>query len=100
MTFFKRLWAAIFGGLKNVLDFLLPVLKSQAGEMINVLLPVALEIVMGLAGGQLPSDEKRKAALEMLMSEASRRGLQVATSTLNLIIEMAVARLKASPISQ
>ena len=95
MNFFSRLWGSTFGSFKNVFNFLLPVLKSSAGKMIDAGLPIALSIVADLEKGQLPGPEKRSEAFIKLRDALFKEGYSAGTSILNLIIEMAVAKLKA-----
>ena len=101
MGFFSRFWSSLFGSFKNVFAFLLPVLKSDYGKLINSALPIAEEIVTRLATGNYSGDAKREFAVtqlaEALVSAGlAAVGLPIPASILNLIIEMAVARLKAS----
>ena len=96
MNFFKKLFSTLAGISKTVFSFLLPVLKSAAGQVIDVGLPIALSIVTDLEHGTLPSADKRAAAFGRLQAALVAAGYSAAASTINLIIEMAVARLKAA----
>jgi hypothetical protein len=58
------------------------------------LLPVALEVVSSLADSKRSGDEKRKAAFTRIELLAKAQGIQVATSAINLAIELAVQRMK------
>lgn len=99
-NFFSRLTAAFSGAFSNIFAVIIPIVKSNAGQLIDKALPIALGIVSDLAHSQLPSAYKRSVAYNQLQATVVSRGWvaanEVSTSVLNLIIELAVARLKAS----
>lgn len=100
MGFFSRLKSFITGGFKNIWTFLEPILVSDAGKLIDQALPIAQGIVAGLATGNMPSADKRAAAVTGLKTALVASGYatasDIASSTLNLIVEMAVSHLNAT----
>jgi hypothetical protein len=96
MNFLLRLLAG--PSIRQILEFLLPILKSQAGDIINEYLPTALDIVNDLEHGGLPPAERRKAAFNKLQAILLAHGKTVGGYVINLIIEMAVSRLKTTTV--
>jgi hypothetical protein len=96
--FFATLWASLSSAARAVISFLLPILKTHAGDLIAAALPIAQGIVTSLANQQIPDVQKRDQAVSQLKNALVAQGYataaDVATSTLNLVIEMAVAKLK------
>lgn len=96
--FISTLFASLSGAARAIVSFLLPILKSDAGKLIAVALPIAQGIVTDLAAGKLPSGDKRELAVTKLHSALVSQGYataaEIASSTLNLVVEMAVSRLK------
>ena len=80
----------------NVWDFLLPLIKvflSQAGP---ILAKAATEAVTAVAinYGTSDGETKRQAAFTMIQSNLINQGIQLGSSTVNMAIEAAVAKLK------
>jgi hypothetical protein len=48
-NFFSKLKAALSGGFQNIYRAIVPIVQSNAGQLIDKLLPVALGIVADLA---------------------------------------------------
>jgi len=97
---FDNLWAHVTGLSKSAWayfeNYVLPVLKTDAGQLLIQLAPIALSVVTQVEqNGGLPND-KRDAALAQLKSAAVSAGINAATSVLNTAIENAVQQLKAS----
>jgi hypothetical protein len=88
---------ALFSG-KISFSFLrdvLPLLNQSAQTLIAKLLPEATQIVSELAKKQQLTDkQKQKEAFTKIQKLVKKEGLEVGTSLINLIIEMAVASLK------
>lgn len=61
-------------------------LKTELGKIAMI----AVQEVENMASGA----EKKAAALDKILSEAKTRGLEVKTSLLNMLVELAVGRLK------
>lgn len=90
----KALWLRLLGIGKSLWEFLLPIIASATSSYLEQMLPVAATIVGNLATSALSGEDKRKEAFSQLQAEAISRGINVSVSTLNLAIEMAVAKLK------
>lgn len=98
--FFSTLFASLGSAARAIISFLLPILRSHAGELIAAGLPIAQQIVIGLANQQLPNAQKRDLAATQLktalVSQGYATAADIAASTLNLIVEMAVSKLKVT----
>jgi hypothetical protein len=92
--FLTAAWAKALGVSKTLLGFLLPLLASGTAQVLESLLPVALGIVTELATSDRPGDEKQAIAVSRLRNAAINAGITAGASTLNLAVEMAVAKLK------
>ena len=55
---------------------------------------IVLAVVVELAASNLSNGEKRQAAYDRIKAEAAAQGLELKDSLINLVIEMAVLRLK------
>lgn len=101
MQFFHDFFARFNSVVRAIVGFILPIAESHAGQLISQLLPVAQSIVSDLANQQLPSAQKRDTAVSQLRDEAVKQGWatasDIASSTLNLVVEMAVNHLNAQP---
>jgi len=92
----KTLLAKLLGISRQLLEWLLPILRDSAVTALEELLPVALKIVASLSMDSTKGGaEKRAKAVDLLREEAKLIGVNAASSLLNLTVEMAVARLKA-----
>lgn len=96
--FFATLFSTLNAAARAVLTFIMPVLKSRSGQLLAIALPIAQEIVNGLAHQQMPTAEKRDAAASQLkgalVSQGYAAAADIGSSLLNLAVEMAVAKLK------
>ena len=83
--------------LGNIGSFLRALLERGFYELLEQVLPVALEVVTAIQNNyaDLPGEEKRKKAFNLLKRRLIGAGINVSTSILNLAIEMAVQKLKA-----
>ncbi len=92
MKIFNLLLALISGKISpSFLKDVLPVFNQSAQTFIAKLLPEALKIVTELAqNNQLTNKQKQKEAFADIQKLAKKEGLEVGTSLINLIIEMAV----------
>jgi flagellar basal body L-ring protein FlgH len=82
------------GASRSVLEFILPILKDQSAKLLADILPIALEIVTSLLTSNKSNEEKRNAAFQRINTIARQRGIQAASSTINLAIELAVTKIK------
>lgn len=84
--------------LGTIGDFLRPIFAQGTKELMEQLLPLALQTVAAIAADPtvVSNDAKRQEALVKLENKAEAIGLQVGTSMLNWAIETAVQKLKAS----
>lgn len=87
-----KAWIAKVLGIGRVLlGWLWDIAREPVGDAIERLLPVALGIVTELAvRSDLSGAEKRDVAVRRLSEAAKLEGVQVASSMVNLIVEMAV----------
>ncbi len=92
----KNIIAKILGISRSILDFFLPVFQTLIAGSLERLLPVALAIVTELATSSLSGNERKTIAVERLKQAAIREGVTVSTSALNLLVESALANLKAN----
>lgn len=92
----KTLFAKMLGISKQLLEWLLAILSSQAAKSLTVLLPIALAIVTELAMSGLSNKEKQQEAVKKLVEAATREGISAGLSIINLAVEMAVAQMKAA----
>lgn len=79
---------------KSLIAALLPVLKSDLSALLTELLPIAEQVVVGLATGTQSGKEKQAAAFSSITSAAENAGIQATAQAVNIAIELAVANLK------
>lgn len=91
----KSLLARLLGLTQAVVAFYTPVLKQLVATGLASLLPVALDIVRGLADAKIPNDQKFSLALNRLKETAELNGIAATESLLRYTVESAVQRLKA-----
>jgi hypothetical protein len=100
MSFFHDFFTRFNSIVRAIVGFILPIAESNAGQLISNLLPIAQSIVADLANQQIPSAQKRDAAVSQLQDAAVKAGWStasdIASSTLNLVVEMAVNHLNAT----
>ena len=82
----------IFSGLWT---FLKPVLIVLLNDVKDEVLEFALETVTELSAKNLTSWEKKDQAFELIKGKLEEEGKEVADSSVNLLLEMAVSKLKA-----
>jgi hypothetical protein len=85
--------SAITGASKSVIEFIIPILRDSASSLLKELLPIALEVVSSLLTSDKSGSEKRQIAVEKIKSTAVREGINVSNRTVNLAIELALAKL-------
>ena len=99
-TAFANLWAHITGlsssAWSYVKTYIIPVLQTDAGNLLIQLAPIALGIVTQVETTGTVSNEKRDTAVSQLKDAAVAAGISAATSVLNTAIENAVQSLKAT----
>jgi len=92
---FKNIWNWIKSLIVPALgDFFKAVFTKAKQEAISALKDIAVQTVLSLADTDLSNEEKRKAAFSKIKNYAVTRGIQAGDSTINLIVEMAVASIK------
>jgi hypothetical protein len=79
---------------KSLIAALLPVLGSDLSALLTKLLPIAEQVVVGLATGTQSGKEKQAAAFSSITSAAENAGIQATAHAVNIAIELAVANLK------
>ena len=92
----KTLLAKLLGISRSLLDFFLPIFQTIIAGSLERLLPIALGIVSELATSELSGSDKKAVAVDRLKKAAMQEGVTVSASALNLIVESAVANLKAN----
>lgn len=80
--------------MSGLWTFLKPVLLALLSEVKDELLELALKTVTGLKDADLSSVEKRTAAFNAIKAEALATGQELSDSTINLVLEMAVKKLR------
>ena len=73
-----------------------PIVAGATADAVTELMPSAIKIVASLEGSRVSGEEKRRQAVKQLRADAYTIGVDVATSIANLLVEMAVAELKAA----
>lgn len=87
-------WSTITIIMSGLWTFLKPVLLALLSEVKDELLELALNTVKGLKDADLTSAEKREAAFEAIKANALETGQELSDSTVNLLLEMAVKKLR------
>lgn len=87
-------WSTVSIIMSSLWVFLKPVILVLLNEVKDELLELALNTVKGLKDADLTSAEKREAAFETIKASALETGQKLSDSTINLLIEMAVKKLK------
>ena len=88
-------WTTVSIIMSGLWTFLKPVLLALLSEVKDELLELALDTVKGLKETDLTSTEKREAAFDAIKANALETGQELSDSTINLVLEMAVNKLKA-----
>lgn len=95
-TIFLKLFTIITGLSKDVWEFLEPILKDEAGKIFKAALPIALEIVKALMSKDMDKNAKKDLAVKELKEALIKEGIEAGTNILNIAVETAVAKVKAS----
>ncbi len=85
--FFNRL-------IRGLWSFLREVISGAEEIVLAELKDFALDIAKELEGKNITGKQKQQIAREYIAKEAIRRGLTIRDSLINLLIELAVARLR------
>jgi hypothetical protein len=72
-----------------------PILAILVANVTKDVLDLVYQIVVEMSQTDLTNSEKRKTAFEQISYYLQNRGVTIATSTLNLLIELAVAKMKS-----
>jgi hypothetical protein len=91
MNIFKWLWEKISNAF---IAFVKEAVDKLTQKLIAELKDYAVEVVTELASTDLTNAQKRKEAFDKLVAEAKEKGLEYKDSAINLLIELAVAKLK------
>lgn len=91
MNWLKSLWAKFVSVFKSFVDEAVDVV---AKAFIAEFKDFAVSTVLKLASTDLSSADKRKAAFDAIKAEAKAKGKTVADNTINLLIELAVSKIK------
>jgi len=92
----NNLFSWLLGRGRALLEFLQPILVSEAGAVLPKLLPIAKTVVLEVAQtGKLPN-EKRDLAVAKLKDIAAGARIDVTNSLLNAAVELAYQNLLAT----
>ena len=86
--------AWLTGASKTLISFLLPILASGTASLLTALLPIALEVVAGLADSGKTGAEKRAKAVDEIKAAALQAGIDASARAVNLAIELALQKLE------
>ena len=75
-------------------SFLLPILADETAKLLAQLLPIALEVVSGLADSSKTGQQKQSAAVDEIKAAALQAGINASTRAVNLAVELALAKLE------
>lgn len=89
-------WTTIKIVMSGLWVFLKPVLLVLLNEVKDELLELALKTVTELKDKDLSDSEKRAAAFAAIKNEAFVTGQELSDSTINIVLEMAVKKLKTT----
>jgi hypothetical protein len=92
-TWFKALWSKF---MNSCWVFLHDALDQATQIAIGQFSALAMEIVTTLASTDLTSEAKRLEAFKKLKDSAAAKGQAMSDSVANLLIELAVAKLKSN----
>jgi len=95
-NWFYKLWCWVTGRGVDLFKFLAPIVADEAGRMIEILAPAALEIALDLATSKSKGSKKFQIAVDELRARATVAGVNATTSILNTTVQLAVQRLKAT----
>lgn len=89
-------WTTVTLLMSGVWKLLKPVFIMIVKEVKEEAIELAIEIVEELSKTDLSSEEKRLQAFNTIKIELQESGEELADSSINLILELAVAKLKRS----
>lgn len=90
------MWDVIKFYWSQAYQFLLPFIKILMSQLGEVLTRSAIAAVKTAQESGLSNSEKRDLAFKQIASDMSDAGFTIATSIINLALEAAVTKLKAS----
>jgi len=90
----KSFFAKLAGVPALIWNFYAPIIRQLVVENAAALLPLALEIVSGLADTNKTGAQKREAAVKKLSQAAVKNGIYASESLIRFTIESAVQKLK------
>lgn len=100
MSWLQNIFDRFSSIVRSFISFIIPIAESDAGKIISAALPLALSIVQQIATQGLTGTAARDAAVAALKTQIVQQGLaagqDLATSTLNFIVETALQHLKAT----
>ena len=86
--------AWLTGASRTLIAFLLPILADSTARLLTALLPIALDVVSSLADSARTGAEKRERAADQIKAACVAAGIQATSQTVNLSIELALAKLQ------
>jgi hypothetical protein len=89
--------ADIEGISVQLLDDILPMLKSTAAQTLTQVLPIAQSVVAGLATSGQTGVQKQAAAVAQIKSTLTTNSITAGESIINTAVELAVQNLNATP---
>lgn len=92
----KAIFAKMLGISKQLLEWILTLVATQATVSLTKLLPIALAIVAELATTDLTNKQKQQEAVKKLTDAALKEGISAGLNIINLTVEMAVAQMKST----
>lgn len=90
-----RIIASLTGASRQLIEFILPILRDSASRVLAELAPIAIEVVRSLADSPHSGAQKREAALAKIQALAVAEGIRASTSAVNAAIELAVLNLRS-----
>jgi len=106
MTFWEKIKFFFSTEGKALLEALFPIIKSEAGKLLAVVKPQAMEIIKSLASTSLSGAEKKASAnsqlkviVENLKSQGKLSAAVVGDKAINFVIEACVTEVLGSGVS-
>jgi hypothetical protein len=97
MNWLRKLFGGISSTAKTIINFILPIAESHAGQLLASALPIAESIVVGIATQGLTGTQARDAAVTQLKTQLISQGYataaDISTRVLNLAVEMAANKV-------
>jgi hypothetical protein len=94
--FFISAWAKVAGVSRVLVDLVAPLFAAGLAGLLAGIAPIATDVVMSLADEPIAGADKRALAVDRIKALAVEQGIQTTASAVNIAIELAVAKLKAS----